>query len=212
MMAGERRARRGATPVGSADQGNRHAPAEQNTTKAHVRRRKTTVASLEAEVAAHAAETARRATRVRVDAPAIAPCVELDHLPTLGPDQARRHVDAYLRDVMTTREADDFEAMAYRWELHLVELDQLKLVRTVDLNKRKLAHYRAVLRKSGAFPPLIGLGGDGRSVTDDVLLLDGYHRALAMRDVGLCFAWMWLAVGAWKPAQQVPALAGERRV
>src|SRR5262249_38668955 len=71
----------------------------------------------------------------------------------------------------------------------------------------KLGRYRAVLRQGGGFPPLVGLGGDGTRVTENVLLCDGYHRATAMGDVGMHFAWMWLAVGTWQPALRVPALA-----
>jgi hypothetical protein len=133
-------------------------------------------------------------------------------LRALVPEQARLHVDAYLRTVMRRRNADDFEALAYRWELHLVELDQLCLVPGVDLTRRKLGHYRAVLRQGGGFPPLIGLGGDNEDVTHDVLLCDGYHRAMAMRDVGMHFAWMWLAVAAWESVatMDAPVLAGSR--
>lgn len=208
MTAGERRVRRNAAPAGSANQENGHAPAETNSVGTGSKRRKTTVASLEAETAARGCEGRLRA---RADAPAVAHCADLDLLRTLAPAEARLHVDAYLRSVMSAGEADDFEALRYRWELHLVELDQLQLVRTVDLNKRKLAHYRAVLRQGGAFPPLLGLGGDGRGVTAGVLLLDGYHRALAMRDTGLCFAWMWLATATWAPLAEPVAYASRGR-
>ncbi|HKS68986.1 MAG TPA: hypothetical protein VJQ45_01100, partial [Ktedonobacterales bacterium] len=48
--------------------------------------------------------------------------------------------------------------------------------------------------------PLIGLGGEGKSPAEDVLLCDGYHRAVALRDAGIHYAWVWLAVGAWQAA------------
>lgn len=206
MTVEERRARRSGAPAEGANQGNGHAPAASNAARTSGKRHKTTVASLGAEAALRGDHTQPRSIN-RVDAPAVAHCAGLDQLRALAPEAARLHVDAYLRGVMTAHEADDFEALQYRWELHLVELDQIQLVRTVDLNKRKLAHYRAVLRQGGAFPPLLGLGGDGGSVTDGVLLLDGYHRALAMRDVGLCFAWMWLATEKWVPLAEPVACA-----
>jgi hypothetical protein len=124
----------------------------------------------------------------------------------MSAEEARWHVHGYLHAVMPASQADDFEALSYCWELHLVELEQLRLIRSVDLSKRTLRRYRAVLRTNGAFPPLIGLGGDGKRVTENVLLCDGYHRATAMRDVGLHFAWMWLAVGTWQSAPRVLAL------
>src|SRR5262249_785537 len=98
---------------------------------------------------------AKRRRVARVDRPAVAPCVELDRLRVLAPEEARWHVHGYLHDVMLAHEADDFEALRYCWELHLVELEQLCLIRSVELSKRKLGHYRAVLRKGGGFPPLI---------------------------------------------------------
>ena len=107
-------------------------------------------------------------------------------------------MNAYLHEVMPSKDADDFEALSFRWELHLVPLDQLALLRTVDLSPRKLRRYRSVIRRGGAFPPLVGLGGDGRRITEDVLLCDGYHRVTAMRDVGVHFAWIWLAAGQWE--------------
>jgi hypothetical protein len=164
---------------------------------------------------ADAAEKKRTAARrrrqvARIDRPAVAPCPDLDDLRALTAQAARDHVDAYLHQVMPVRQADDFEARGFRWELHLVKLDQLCLLRQVDLSKRKLGHYRAVLRKHGGFPPLIGLGGDGHDATRGVLLCDGYHRAVAMRDVDLHFAWMWLAVGTWVEAPDSTALALSR--
>ncbi|HKB48454.1 MAG TPA: hypothetical protein VKC57_12200 [Ktedonobacterales bacterium] len=154
------------------------------------------------------ARSSRARQLAQVDRPAVAPCPELDTLRALVPDQARLHVHAYLCTVMRRRNADDFEALRYRWELHLVELNQLCLVPSVDLSRRKLGHYRAVLRQGSGFPPLIGLGGDNKDVTHDVLLCDGYHRAVAMRDVGMHFAWMWLAVASWESAAEAPVLAG----
>lgn len=152
----------------------------------------------------------RRRQVARIDRPAVAPCPDLDDLRALTAEAAREHVDAYLHQVMPARQADDFEARGFRWELHLVKLDQLCLLRRVDLSKRKLGHYRAVLRKGGGFPPLVGLGGDGHDATRGVLLCDGYHRAVAMRDLDLHFAWMWLAVGAWVEAPTAPLLAAAR--
>jgi hypothetical protein len=169
------------------------------------RARRHTVAAAASDPAAE-----RRRRAVRIDRPAVAPCPDLDDLRALDADAARTHVDAYLHQVMAACHADDFEALSYRWELHLVELEQLCLLRSVDLSRRKLAHYRGVLRKHGGFPPLIGLGGDHRDTTRGVLLCDGYHRAVAMRDVGMHFAWVWLAVGAWTPTASLPVLAGDR--
>jgi hypothetical protein len=130
--------------------------------------------------------------------PAVAPCADLDTLRSLSPEDARAHVDAYLHAVMAEEEADAFEALSYRWELHLVELDQLCLLRSVDLASAKLRRYRAAVRRGSHFPPLVGLGGDGRRVTDGVLLCDGYHRAVAMRDAGIHYVWVWLAAGMWE--------------
>jgi len=133
-------------------------------------------------------------------ASAVAACSDLDELREMTPDVARHHVEQYLRHVMSTSEAEAFEALAYTWEMHLVELDQIHLLRSVDLAASKLRRYRAALRRGAAFPPLIGLGGDGTDVTHGVFLCDGYHRVIAMRDVGITFAWMWLAVASWVPA------------
>jgi hypothetical protein len=166
-------------------------------------------ASANAAEKKRAAATRRRQV-ARVDCPAVAPCPDLDDLRALSAEAARTHVDAYLHEVMPARQADDFEARSFRWELHLVKLDQLCLLRRVDLSKRKLGRYRAVLRRHGGFPPLIGLGGDGHDATRGVLLCDGYHRAVAMRDVDLHFAWMWLAVGPWAEAPEATKLALSR--
>ncbi len=143
--------------------------------------------------AAHAGKNAQR-----IPLSAVAPCADFDTLRSLSPADARMHVDAYLHAVMPAEEADAFEAMRYRWELHLVELDQLCLLRSVDLASAKLRRYRAAVRRGGHFPPLVGLGGDGRRVTDGVLLCDGYHRAIAMRDAGVHYVWVWLAAGMWE--------------
>ena len=190
MAAGEQRGRRQEqTP------GKRRAAAGEATPRATPRSRAT---------------SARARQVARIDRPAVAPCPDHEALRALPPAAARERVNTYLHEVMSAREADDFEALAYCWELHLVELEQLCLLRSVDLSKRKLGHYRAVLRKGGGFPPLIGLGSDGKDVTHGVLLCDGYHRAVAMRDVGMHFVWMWLAVDAWEPAAAAPVLTGSR--
>lgn len=116
----------------------------------------------------------------------------------LDPAAARDHVDAALHAAMPAAQADAFEARAYHWELHLVALDQICLLRTVDLVPSRIRRYRAALRRGATCAPLIGLGGEGKSPAEDVLLCDGYHRAVALRDAGLHFAWVWLAVGAWR--------------
>jgi hypothetical protein len=132
----------------------------------------------------------------------------LETLRALSAEQAREHVDTYLHTVMSAREAHAFEALSYRWELHLVALDQLCLLRTVDLSQTKLRRYRTVLRKDGGFPPLVGLGGEGHEPTHAVLLCDGYHRAVAMRDVELSFAWVWLAVAPWRDEDEADIVVG----
>lgn len=130
--------------------------------------------------------------------PPVAPCDDLMALFVLDPEAARDHVDAALHAAMPAAQADAFEARAYRWELHLVALDQLCLLRGVDLVRTRIRRYRAALRRGASCSPLIGLGGEGRSPAEDVLLCDGYHRAVALRDAGLHYAWVWLAVGAWQ--------------
>ena len=141
------------------------------------------------------------------DLPAVVSCPNLLDLQALTPEAARLHVDRYLHEVMPAEEAGDFEALSYRWELHLVPIDQLCLLRTVDLARGKLRSYRAVIRRGGSFPPLIGLGGDGKYVAENVLLCDGYHRVTAMRDLGIHFAWVWLATGLWKETDSSPVSA-----
>lgn len=150
----------------------------------------------------------RSASTRQADRPAVAHCAELETLRALSAEQAREHVDAYLHTVMAERDARAFEALSYQWELHLVALDQLSLLRTVDLSQTKLRRYRTVLRKDGGFPPLVGLGGEGHEPTQGVLLCDGYHRAMAMRDVGLSFAWVWLAVAPWREEDETAIVVG----
>ncbi|HEX8035165.1 MAG TPA: hypothetical protein VF510_15025 [Ktedonobacterales bacterium] len=149
-----------------------------------------------------------------VDLPAVAPCKDLETLRHLTPDAARHHVNLYLHTTMPTQQADDFEALTYRWELHLVELDHIHLLRQIDMNRRKLSRYRTALRKGASFPPLVALGGDGAQPTEDVMLCDGYHRIIAMRDIGLHFAWVWLAVDLWREqasiTRDIPVLSGSR--
>jgi hypothetical protein len=122
----------------------------------------------------------------------------LDELRALPMEQARKHVHAYLHGVMASADADAFEALVYRWELHLVEIEQVRLVRGVDLDAKKLRTYRMRLARGGGFPPLVALGSEGRHVTEGVLLCDGYHRAAAIRNAGIPFVWAWLAVGLWR--------------
>jgi hypothetical protein len=153
----------------------------------------------------------KAAVIAQVDRPAVAPCADLEALRALDGKAARTHVDAYLHGVMGADEADGFEAVRYRWELHLVEIEQLVGLRSVDLSRATLRRYRAALKRGDAFPPLVGLGGDGKDPTAGVLLCDGYHRAMAMRDVRLHFAWMWLAIGVWEHAESEPVMAGEQR-
>lgn len=144
------------------------------------------------------ASRATRARRAPAAPPPAAPCLDLERLQSLTPEAARDHVERYLYDVMSADDAGAFEAASYRWELHFVEIEQLRLVRGVDLDRKKLRRYRDVLKRGGAFPALIGLGGDGSDVTRDVLLCDGYHRAAAMRDHGVHYVWVWLATSLWQ--------------
>lgn len=139
-----------------------------------------------------------RSMPARAPLPPVAPCDDLEALRALDPVAARDHVDAMLHATMPAALADAFEARGYRWELHLVPLDQLRLLRAVDLVPSRVRRYRAALRRGASCAPLIGLGGEGRSPAEDVLLCDGYHRAVALRDAGVHFAWVWLAAGAWK--------------
>ncbi|MFI5271580.1 MAG: hypothetical protein ACHQ4H_00935 [Ktedonobacterales bacterium] len=133
--------------------------------------------------------------------PSVAPCDDLSALQALTPALAREHVEAYLHAAMPAAEAAAFEAKRYRWELHLVPLDQISLIRAVELSPSRLRRYRAALRRGTSCAPLIGLGGDGHTPAESVLLCDGYHRAVALRDIGIHFAWVWLAVGLWTPAR-----------
>jgi hypothetical protein len=133
-----------------------------------------------------------------MDLPPVVRCPNLWDLQSLSPEAARRHVDAYLHEVMAAEDADAFGALSYLWELHLVPLDQLSLLRTVDLSPAKLRAIRAAIRKGGELSPLVGLGGEGKQVTENVFLCDGYHRARAMYDLGIHFAWVWLAICTWE--------------
>ncbi|MGH2517824.1 MAG: hypothetical protein ACRDHP_19430 [Ktedonobacterales bacterium] len=142
----------------------------------------------------------RRNTRPLANPPAVAPCADLETLQSLAPEAARDHVAAYLRDVMSPDEAGAFEAGGYRWELHLVAFDEFRLVRGIELDTLKLRRYRRALARGNRFPPVVGLGGDGADATRGVLLCDGYHRAVAMRDAGIHYVWAWLATGVWQPA------------
>jgi hypothetical protein len=115
-------------------------------------------------------------------------------------------VHDYLHAVMSSDDADTFEALAYWWELQLVKIDRVRLVRGVKLDPKKVRRYRAVLRRGGGFPPLVGLGGEGEWATESVMLCDGYHRIAATRNTGIYFVWVWLAVGLWDESQTlVPA-------
>lgn len=149
----------------------------------------------------------RRNTRPLTNPPSAASCADLKILQSLTPVAARDHVTVYLRDVMAPEEADAFEASAYRWELHLVAVDELCLVRGIELDRNKLRRYRRALARGSAFPAVVGLGGDAADVTRGVLLCDGYHRAVAMRDAGIHYVWAWLATGTWRPA---PVIAPTR--
>jgi hypothetical protein len=143
------------------------------------------------------------------DRPAVAACPGLDDLRALAPAAARQHVHEYLHAVMSSDDADTFEALAYRWELQLVKIDRVRLVRGVKLAPKKVRRYRAVLRRGGGFPPLVGLGGEGEWATESVMLCDGYHRIAATRNTGIYFVWVWLAVGLWYELQTlVPATSG----
>jgi hypothetical protein len=224
MAAGEQTARRRATRTrretdGTADGLPAPVAAPANPTPRRHSRRTTLQPrvetlpgeSMKRRTAASTPRRTRAAIIAQVDRPAVASCADLDALRALDGEAARAHVDAYLRGVMAADEADGFEVLHYRWELHLVEIEQLVGLRSVDLSRGTLRRYRAALKRGDAFPPLIGLGGEGKDPTAGVLLCDGYHRAVAMRDVGLHFAWMWLAVGVWERAETGLALVGERR-
>jgi hypothetical protein len=141
-----------------------------------------------------------------MDLPPVVHCPNLLDLQTLSPEAARRHVDTYLHEVMAEKDADAFVALSYLWELHLVPLDQLSLLRSVDLSPEKVRAIRAVIRKGGELPPLVGLGGEGKQVTENVFLCDGYHRARAMYDLGIHFAWVWLAICTWERRPSLPTV------
>ena len=224
MAAGEQTARRRAARTrreanGMAEALPEPAAAPTNPTPRRHARRATSAGhvepppgeSVKRQRPARRARHSRAAAIAQVDRPAVAPCADLDALRALDGAAARANVDTYLHGVMGANEADGFEVLRYRWALHLVEIGQLVGLRSVDLTQGKLRRYRAALNRGDAFPPLVGLGGDGKDVTAGVLLCDGYHRAMAMRDAGLHFAWMWLAVGVWERAETELVAAGERR-
>jgi hypothetical protein len=139
--------------------------------------------------------------------PALIPCPDVTQLQALSPEEARQHVNTYLHDVMSREDADAFAALSYRWELHLVPLHQLCLLRKVKLSARKRSYYRSVIRRGDALAPLVGLGGEGQHITENVLLCDGYHRVMAMSDLGLHFAWIWLATGLFERPAACVALS-----
>lgn len=203
-MAGQERSGRGGRSRphgGGTASGDRRAPAHA-TSAAHVSRPATKRAPSPPATTPSPRQraTTPRAQRRPVALPSVAPCVDLDTLRALAPDEARRHVNGYLYDVMPDEDACAFEAMNYRWELHLVDIEQVRMVRGVRLQEKKVRRYTAALRRGGGFPPLVGLGGEGKRATEDVLLCDGYHRARAMRRAGVYYAWVWLAVDVWRPA------------
>jgi hypothetical protein len=153
-----------------------------------------------------ARSTQHPAAEPQYDRPAVVACPGLDDLRALAPAAARQHVHDYLHAVMSSDDADTFEALAYRWELQLVKIDRVRLVRGVKLDPKKVRRYRAVLRRGGGFPPLVGLGGEDEWATESVMLCDGYHRIAATRNTGIYFVWVWLAVGLWDESQTlVPA-------
>lgn len=168
--------------------------------KAVQRRSRHTVPD-DSPVGARVTAATRRNTRPLADPPPVAPCADLNTLQALSPAQAREHVASYLRDVMSPDEASAFEVYRYRWDLHLVAIDHLHLVRGVELDRAKLRRFRRALARGACFPAVVGLGNDGEDVTGDVLLCDGYHRAVAMRDAGIPFVWAWLATEVRMRAQ-----------
>ena len=195
----------------TADEAGASAPAAASVATPARRARRTTATS--GDRPAGTAPTRRRARATQhpaaepqYDRPAVAGCPGLDDLRALAPAAARQHVYDYLHAVMSPDDADTFEALAYRWELQLVKIDRVRLVRGVKLDPKKVRRYRAVLRRGGGFPPLVGLGGEGEWATESVMLCDGYHRIAATRNTGIYFVWVWLAVGLWDESQTlVPA-------
>ena len=75
----------------------------------------------------------------------------------------------------------------------------------------QVRRYTATLRRAGGFPALVGLGGEGKRPTDDILLCDGYHRVAAMRRAGIYYAWAWLAVDLWRTAHSGAPVAAASR-
>jgi hypothetical protein len=195
----------------TADEAGVSAPAAASVATPATRARRNKAAS--GDQPAVAAPTRRRtrstqhpAAEPQYDRPAVAACPGLDDLRALAPAAARQHVHDYLHAVMSPDDADTFEVLAYRWELQLVKIDRVRLVRGVTLDPKKVRRYRAVLRRGGGFPPLVGLGGEGEWATESVMLCDGYHRIAATRNTGIYFVWVWLAVGLWDESQAlIPA-------
>ena len=126
-----------------------------------------------------------------------APCLRLRSLRRLDAVAARDYVTAYLAAVMSADDAAAFEADQFQWTLHRVSMNQIQLLRAVEIDPATIRHYSSLLADGARLPPLIGLGGDGDNATHGVLLCDGYHRAMAMRDAGMKYVWMWLATGSW---------------
>jgi hypothetical protein len=194
MTAGEMASSRRATRGAGAE------PATGRAQRAPARRPARQPRAEDAAGTANATPPTRTTRRPRPlpQRPAVAYCTDLDLLRGLTPTQAREHVTRYLHAVMEAERAAAFEAERYRWELHLVALDQIQLLRGIELDARKLRRYRRVLASGAGFPALIGLAGEGREPTENVLLCDGYHRVVAMRDAGINYVWMWLATGLWR--------------
>ena len=202
-MAGQERSGRGgrSRPHGETMSGDRRAPVHA-APAIHVARPAAKRAPSKGATTPRTRAATPHAPRQRppVALPSVAPCVDLDTLRALTPDDARHHVNTYLYAVMPGEDAGAFEALTYRWELHLVDIEQVRMVRGVDRQEKMVRRYTAALRRGGGFPPLVGLGGEGKRANEDVLLCDGYHRAAAMRRAGVYYAWVWLAVDLWRPA------------
>jgi hypothetical protein len=205
-----RKAPRRKTAV-TADEAGASAPAAGSVAAPATRARRKTATSGARPAEATTTRTRARPTQhptaePQYDRPAVAGCPGLDDLRAFAPAAARQHVHDYLHAVMSSDDADTFEALAYRWELQLVKFDRVRLVRGVKLDPKKVRRYRTVLRRGGGFPPLVGLGGEGEWATESVMLCDGYHRIAATRNTGIYFVWVWLAVGLWDESQTlVPA-------
>ena len=121
-----RKAPRRKTAV-TADEAGASAPAA---TSVATRGRRKTAASASPTPTRHRARPAQPpAAEPRYDRPAVAACPGLDDLRALAPAAARQHVHDYLHAVMSSADADTFEALAYRWDLQLVKIDRVRLVR-----------------------------------------------------------------------------------